>query len=278
MSSAKSCRLADFRDVVDEARRFLELPRPKPMISSRHRGSSAAVGIRGIRSATVRHVAADFGHNRGSVFARTRYVGFAQEPEASASIPRCYYRCGSAYSPTETWPAMIAAVTDLEGKITGAHRTWLAPDRGGTRRRSTRRDGQMGHLLRQRRPFRCGLQCLGSAGEGIEDHAVAAMRHADHADGGRALRRTPRRHPASPMHCAGSTSPATTIRLGTARWRALIRSGDRGRARGDSPIATTRVTSTKTSGRSASMRFEAVFAQGAARSGRRRSFSWKLAA
>lgn len=30
--------------------------------------------------------------------------------------------------PTETWPAMIAAVTDLNGKVTGAHRTWLDPD------------------------------------------------------------------------------------------------------------------------------------------------------
>src|SRR3546814_5379014 len=41
--------------------------------------------------------------------------------------PRCYYR-PDEHSPTETWPAMIAAVTDLAGRITGAHRTWLAPD------------------------------------------------------------------------------------------------------------------------------------------------------
>ena len=54
--------------------------------------------------------------------------------------PRCYYR-PDADSPTETWPALIAAVTDLDGKITGAHRTWLDPS-GATRRRSTRRGGQ----------------------------------------------------------------------------------------------------------------------------------------
>src|SRR3546814_15510832 len=41
--------------------------------------------------------------------------------------PRCYYR-PDEHSPTETWPAMIAAVTDLAGRITGANRTWLAPD------------------------------------------------------------------------------------------------------------------------------------------------------
>ncbi|MGY3442814.1 hypothetical protein ACVW17_002815 [Bradyrhizobium sp. USDA 4473] len=31
-------------------------------------------------------------------------------------------------SPTETWPAMIAAVTDLSDHLTGAHRTWLDSD------------------------------------------------------------------------------------------------------------------------------------------------------
>jgi hypothetical protein len=40
--------------------------------------------------------------------------------------PRCYYRPDDDL-PTETWPAMIACVTDLDGKITGAHRTWLDP-------------------------------------------------------------------------------------------------------------------------------------------------------
>jgi CubicO group peptidase (beta-lactamase class C family) len=40
--------------------------------------------------------------------------------------PRCYYR-PEADAPTEIWPAMIAAVTDLQGRITGAHRTWLDP-------------------------------------------------------------------------------------------------------------------------------------------------------
>jgi len=41
--------------------------------------------------------------------------------------PRCYYRPDETL-PTETWPAMIACVTDLDGKITGVHRTWLDPD------------------------------------------------------------------------------------------------------------------------------------------------------
>jgi hypothetical protein len=41
--------------------------------------------------------------------------------------PRCYYRPDDN-APTETWPAMIASVTDLAGHLTGAHRTWLDPN------------------------------------------------------------------------------------------------------------------------------------------------------
>ncbi|WP_456306013.1 DUF7146 domain-containing protein, partial [Komagataeibacter saccharivorans] len=44
--------------------------------------------------------------------------------------PDCYYRA-DADSPPETWPAMIAAVTDLDGTLTGMHRTWLAHDGKG---------------------------------------------------------------------------------------------------------------------------------------------------
>jgi hypothetical protein len=44
--------------------------------------------------------------------------------------PDCYYRADTD-SPTETWPAMIAAVTDLQGRVTGVHRTWLARDGRG---------------------------------------------------------------------------------------------------------------------------------------------------
>ena len=40
--------------------------------------------------------------------------------------PRCYYR-PDENGPTAVWPAMLAAVTDLGGKLTGLHRTWLDP-------------------------------------------------------------------------------------------------------------------------------------------------------
>ncbi|MEM7645187.1 MAG: toprim domain-containing protein, partial [Pseudomonadota bacterium] len=47
--------------------------------------------------------------------------------------PTCYYR-PDRHSPTETWPALIAAVTDAAGRVTGAHRTWLDPDGFSDRR------------------------------------------------------------------------------------------------------------------------------------------------
>ena len=84
--------------------------------------------------------------------------------------PRCYYR-PDEYSPTETWPAMIAAVTDLKGKLTGAHRTWLDPDgfdpvRLGKAPIDTPRRS-MGDLLGNAVRFGVGGEIM-VAGEGIE--------------------------------------------------------------------------------------------------------------
>jgi hypothetical protein len=79
--------------------------------------------------------------------------------------PRCYYR-PDAWSPTETWPAMIAAVTDLDGKITGAHRTWLDPSGDDKAPIDTPRRA-MGHLLGHAVRFGVAGEVM-AAGEGIE--------------------------------------------------------------------------------------------------------------
>jgi hypothetical protein len=84
--------------------------------------------------------------------------------------PRCYYR-PDRDRPTETWPAIIAAVTDLHGRITGAHRTWLDPHgfdpvRLGKAPVDTPRRA-MGHLLGN--AVRFGIaHDVAAAGEGIE--------------------------------------------------------------------------------------------------------------
>jgi len=79
--------------------------------------------------------------------------------------PRCYYR-PDADGLTETWPALIAAVTDLGGKITGAHRTWLDPSGEDKAPVETPRR-TMGHLLGHGVRFGVANDIM-AAGEGIE--------------------------------------------------------------------------------------------------------------
>jgi hypothetical protein len=79
--------------------------------------------------------------------------------------PCCYYR-PEADAPTETWPAMIAAVSDLQGHITGAHRTWLDPSGRDMAPVDTPRRA-MGHLLGHAVRFGPASDVM-AAGEGIE--------------------------------------------------------------------------------------------------------------
>ena len=122
----ESCGLIDFHDVTDEARRFLSLPRsdpepsPKTVRMPAQTGSpEAARRLFAMSQPIARTLAEAYLRNRG--------ITPLHEAGSLRFHPRCYYR-PDAYSPPEVWPAMIAAVTDLDGKITGAHRTWLDPD------------------------------------------------------------------------------------------------------------------------------------------------------
>jgi hypothetical protein len=85
--------------------------------------------------------------------------------------PHCYYR-PDEHMPTETWPAMIACVTNLDGRITGVHRTWLDPD-GFDRVRSSKAPidtprRALGDLLRNAVRFGPEDDDVLIAGEGIE--------------------------------------------------------------------------------------------------------------
>jgi Toprim domain len=160
----ESCRLADFRDVVDEARRFLELPRPKPMIGARDRASSVPTGS----AESARRLFAMSQPITGTVveaYLRKRGITALHGTGSLGFHPRCYYR-PDRHSPTETWPAMIAAVTDPGGKITGVHRTWLDPSGRDKAAIDTPRRA-MGNLLGNAVRFDVAYNVL-AAGEGIE--------------------------------------------------------------------------------------------------------------
>ena len=118
--------------------------------------------------------------------------------------PRCYYR-PDEHSPTETWPAMIASVTDLDGKLTGAHRTWLAPDGSGKAPIDTPRRA-MGDLLGNAVRFGVAGDVM-AAGEGIE--TMLSLRCV--------LPTMPMAAALSAAHLAAILFPATLRRLYIAR-------------------------------------------------------------
>ncbi len=157
----ESCGLMEFREVAEEARRFLSLPRVEPPATPRPpapRGSpEAARRLWAIAEPLVGTLA--------ETYLRARGIATVHHAGALRFHPRCYYR-PDEHAPTETWPAMIAAVTDLSGAITGAHRTWLAPDGLGKAPIDTPRRA-MGDLLGHAVRFGAASDVL-AAGEGIE--------------------------------------------------------------------------------------------------------------
>ena len=120
----ESCGLVDFKDVADEARSFLSLPHPEPD-RPRLRTPSAPTGS---PEAARRLFAMSLPISRTLVetYLRNRGITTLHGTGNLRFHPHCYYR-PDEHSPTETWPAMIAAVADLSGHLTGAHRTWLDP-------------------------------------------------------------------------------------------------------------------------------------------------------
>lgn len=160
----ESCGFIDFRDVVEEARRFLSLPRaeprrtPKPIRTPVPAGSpQAAQRLFAMAQPIAGTIAETYLQRRG--------ITLLHGTGSLRFHPRCYYR-PDEYSPTETWPAMIAAVTDLGGRITGVHRTWLCPDGTGKAPVATQRKA-MGDLIGHGVRFGRAMDVM-AAGEGIE--------------------------------------------------------------------------------------------------------------
>ncbi len=130
----ESCGLVDFHDVTEEARRFLSLPRSEPKSDSRSRLPPVPTGSPE-SSRRLFRMAQPIAGTVVETYLRGRGITNLHGIDSLRSHPRCYYRPG-AEAPTEIWPAMIAAATDLTSHVTGAHRTWLDPS-GRARRRST---------------------------------------------------------------------------------------------------------------------------------------------
>lgn len=158
--------LIDFRDVAEEARRFLALPHPEPEktralignISSRMPGSPEA-------ARRLFAMAEPIPGTLAANYLSSRAITRLSDTAALRYHPRCYYRPDER-APTEIRPALIAAVTDLTGVQTGAHRTWLAPDGSDKASVETPRRA-MGDLLGHGVRFGTAAEVL-AVGEGIE--------------------------------------------------------------------------------------------------------------
>ena len=168
-------------------------------------------------------------------YLRNRGITALHEDGALRFHPRCYYRPDED-APTETWPAMIARVTDLDGRITGAHRTWLDPSGRGKAPIDTPRRA-MGDLLGNAVRFGVANDVL-AAGEGIE--TMLSLRCV--------LPTLPMAAALSANHLAAMLLPLTLRRLyiardadaaGDAAVASLIRARRGSRHRGDSVVAST---------------------------------------
>ena len=165
---AARCGLADFRDIADEARRFLSLPRAEcPSAHSRPSPSNANLAD---RVAAARRLFAMARPIRGTIaesYLSRRGIVVAGVERALRFHPACYYR--DEDDATHALPALIAAVTDHGSRIVGVHRTWLAPDGSGKAQVGTPRRA-MGALLGH--GVRFGFDGVPAdvigAGEGIE--------------------------------------------------------------------------------------------------------------
>jgi hypothetical protein len=167
----ESCGFIEFRDVTDEARRFLSLPRaeprrtPMPVRTPVPGGSPEAAQLLIAMSQPIRRTLVE-------TYLRNRGITSIRDTGSLRFHPRCYYRPDDG-SRTQTWPAMIAAVTDLDGRSTGAHRTWLDPEGFDARRLGAGKAPvdtprrAMGRLLGHAVRFGAADDVL-AAGEGIE--------------------------------------------------------------------------------------------------------------
>jgi hypothetical protein len=153
--------LTTVKDVLEETRSFLDLPRPTHSPDDRRPAPSGSPEAARRLFAMSKPI---FG-TLAETYLRVRGITALSETASLRFRPRCYYWTGDD-TPTEARPALIAAVTDLSGTITGAHRTWLAPSGEGKAAVEAPRRA-MGQLLGNAVRFGMAHDVM-AAGEGLE--------------------------------------------------------------------------------------------------------------
>jgi len=140
----QSCGLVDFREVADEARRFLAIPRPQAQNPGAQRQPAVA---RGSPDAARRLFAMSqpIAGTLAERYIAGRGILLGNRERVLRFHPGCYCR-DLVTGETQTLPALIAAVTGPDGCITGLQRTWLDPAGTGKAQIADPRRS-LGHLL-----------------------------------------------------------------------------------------------------------------------------------
>ncbi|TPO01778.1 DNA primase [Mesorhizobium sp. CU2] len=170
----ETCGLVDFQDVADEARRFLNEPRP----SSASRADDAPPVERPAaeRARRLFRMTQALAGTLADNYLRQRGILRASVHPSLRFHPSCYYR-DLVTGRTSRYPALIAAVTDRSGAITGVHRTWLDPQGEGKAKVDDPRralGGLLGNAVRFRFPLHGPVPVL-AAGEGLE--SILSLSH-----------------------------------------------------------------------------------------------------
>lgn len=196
-------------ETIEEAERFLSLPpsdvdnfaKVAPGPTARAGSPTAARRLFAVSKPII--------GSQGATYLKLRCITHLADLPNLRFHPRCYYRPNDNDAPETpgAFPALIASVTDLDGKQTGAHRTWLDP--WGTAKANVASPRRaMGNILCN--AIRFGdAQDVMAAGEGIE--TMLSLREV--------LPTLPLAAATSSSHLAAILFPPTLRRLYVARDR-----------------------------------------------------------
>jgi hypothetical protein len=112
-------------EAIDEARLFLSLPRPV-IPPPAHRSNAAHGSSEAARR--LFHAGRPVPGTPAETYLRARGITARVDWPALRYHPSVYYRADDD-AELELWPALLAAVTALDGTISGVQRTWLDRDR-----------------------------------------------------------------------------------------------------------------------------------------------------
>lgn len=136
-------------DTINEAERFLSLS--PSALDDNEAGAASARPARAGSTLAAKRLFAASQHLAGSLAAsylRSRGITQSYDLPALRFHPRCYYNPNKDDAPGTpgALPALIAAVTDMDGAHTGTHRTWIDPS-GGAKAKVASPRRAMGNIL-----------------------------------------------------------------------------------------------------------------------------------